>query len=194
MVRKPRQTTTLAFKTALGWVGLAAVENGSKATVCRIIVPCTSRRQVEHELKSLRNPQSAVRKSPPRTSSLSSFLREARTQLEEFLAGKRRDLDIPVDLSEGTSFQRQVWRALHRIPYGRVRSYKWVAERVGGSRYARAVGMALGANPVPLVIPCHRVVAHDGSLGGFTGGLGTKRKLLGLEGVLPRLRRGKGHS
>ncbi len=112
---------------------------------------------------------------------------EARTQLIEYLAGERRAFSLPVDMSGGTPFQRRVWRAILRIPYGRVRSYQWVAARVGGKQYARAVGMALGRNPVPIVVPCHRIVAHDGSLGGFTGGLSVKRRLLKLEGTLTQL-------
>lgn len=95
---------------------------------------------------------------------------------------------MPVDLSSGTGFQRRVWRSIERIPYSRVRSYQWVAARVGGKHYARAVGMALGANPVPLLIPCHRIVAQDGSLGGFSCGLNYKRLLLQLEGSLALLR------
>jgi methylated-DNA-[protein]-cysteine S-methyltransferase len=93
-----------------------------------------------------------------------------------------------LDLSQGTSFQRKVWRALRRVSYGRLRSYQWVAVRVGGRQYARAVGNAVGANPMPIVIPCHRIVAQDASLGGFSGGLPTKRKLLTLEGTLAQLR------
>ncbi len=106
----------------------------------------------------------------------------------EFLAGKRHELDFRVDLSSGSAFQRKVWRAALRIPYGRVRSYKWVATRVGGRHYARAVGLALGANPLPIAVPCHRVVAHDGSLGGFSCGLPAKRRLLTLEGTLAQLK------
>jgi O-6-methylguanine DNA methyltransferase len=102
--------------------------------------------------------------------------------------GARREFTFPVDWSAGTCFQRKVWKAITRIPYGRVRSYQWVAMRVGGKQYARAVGMALGANPVPIVVPCHRIVAHDGSLGGFSGGLPMKRRLLNLEGTLAQLR------
>ena len=97
---------------------------------------------------------------------------------------------IALDLSQGTSFQQKVWKTLQRISYGRLRSYQWVAVRVGGSRYARAVGNAVGSNPLPIVIPCHRIVAQDKSLGGFSGGLPTKRKLLTLEGTLTRLRHG----
>ncbi len=95
---------------------------------------------------------------------------------------------LPLDYSAGTPFQRRVWKAITRIPYGRVRSYQWVAIRVGGKQYARAVGMALGANPVPVVVPCHRIIAQDGSLGGFSCGLPVKRRLLRLEGTLTQLR------
>jgi methylated-DNA-[protein]-cysteine S-methyltransferase len=108
-----------------------------------------------------------------------------------YLARARQSFDLPLDLSRGTSFQQKVWRTLQGISYGRLRSYQWVAVRVGGSQFARAVGNAVGANPMPIVIPCHRIVAQDMSLGGFSCGLPTKRKLLALEGTLAELRRGR---
>ena len=114
-------------------------------------------------------------------------LREAQAQLIDYLAGTRRSFDLPLDLSRGSNFQQKVWRTLRGVSYGRLRSYQWVAARVGGTQYARAVGNAVGANPIPIVIPCHRIVAHDGSLGGFTGGLPMKRQLLKLEGTLAQL-------
>ena len=86
-----------------------------------------------------------------------------------------------MDLSSGTSFQQKVWRALTKIPRGQTRSYKWVAQKIGKPNATRAVGTACGANPVPVIIPCHRVIASDGSLGGFGGGLPMKRRLLRLE-------------
>jgi len=185
---KARHTESLVFKTAWGWVGLAASANGTGAGVCRIILPRASRQAAERALGRLNGSRFEVRSSPlARPSSLSPLLRQAQTQLREFLSGKRHAVDCPVDLSTGTPFQRRVWRASLAIPYGRARSYKWVAARVGGARYARAVGMALGANPVPIIVPCHRVVAHDGSLGGFSCGLRVKRRLLALEGTLPQL-------
>ena len=101
---------------------------------------------------------------PPGNGNSVTLWNEARTQLIEYLAGERRTFSFPIHMSAGTPFQRRVWRAILRIPYGRVRSYQWVAARVGGKQYARAVGMALGRNPVPIVVPCHRIVAHDGSL------------------------------
>lgn len=118
-------------------------------------------------------------------------LSEAQVQLLDYLAGKRQTFDVPLDLSRGTTFQRQVWRTLLRVPYGKLRSYQWVASRVGGRQYARAVGNAVGANPLPIVVPCHRIVAQDATLGGFSGGLPTKRKLLRLEGTLIHLQRGR---
>ena len=102
--------------------------------------------------------------------------------LQRYAAGKRVVFAVPVDLSVGTEFQRKVWRVLATIPYGETRSYAWVARAIGQPRAARAVGAACGANPVPLIIPCHRVVASDGSLGGFNAGLKWKKRLLRLEG------------
>src|SRR5262245_50397378 len=99
----------------------------------------------------------------------------ARRVLEEYLAGRTRDLDFPLDLGEGTPFQRRVWEAARRIPYGEVASYADLARLAGGARAQRAVGNALGANPVPIIVPCHRVIHADRSLGGFSSGLAWKR-------------------
>ena len=88
----------------------------------------------------------------------------------------------------GTPFQRRVWLVLLRVPYGTLRSYQWIASCVGGRHYARAVGSAVCANPLPVMIPCHRIVAQDASLGGFSCDLPMKRKLLKLEGTLFKLR------
>jgi len=101
-------------------------------------------------------------------------------QLQEYLEGRRRAFDLPLDL-RGTPFQRKVWRALARIPCGRTASYGAVARKVGKPGAARAVGGANNANPVPIVVPCHRVIGSDGSLTGFGGGIGLKKKLLALE-------------
>ena len=131
----------------------------------------------------------ATRQQPAEAGGVAaSIAAEARAQLLAYIAGTRREFSVPVDCSAGTPFQRKVWKAITRIPYGRVRSYQWVAMRVGGKQYARAVGMALGANPVPIVVPCHRIVSQAGSLGGFSCGLPLKRRLLNLEGTLNQLR------
>lgn len=114
-------------------------------------------------------------------------LEEVTRQLKEYFRGERDTFDFPVDLSHLTSFQRQVLDATRNVPPGRVVSYKEIAQRIGNPRASRAVGNALGCNPVPIVIPCHRVLPQDGSLGGYSGGGGskTKARLLEIEGVLP---------
>ncbi len=113
----------------------------------------------------------------------SPILRRARAQLEEYLAGRRRSFDLPL-APRGTDFQRKVWEALTRIPYGETRSYKQIAEAVGCPRGCRAVGLANNRNPISIVIPCHRVIGADGRLVGYGGGLPLKKALLRLEGSL----------
>jgi O-6-methylguanine DNA methyltransferase len=110
----------------------------------------------------------------------SSLLDEACRELGEYFAGKRREFKVAVDL-RGTEFQRAVWTELSRIPYGEVCTYADVARRIGREKAFRAVGAANGANPVPLIVPCHRVIASGGKLGGYGGGLDTKQRLLALE-------------
>ncbi|HKU51493.1 MAG TPA: methylated-DNA--[protein]-cysteine S-methyltransferase [Nitrospira sp.] len=168
----------MIFRSPWGWMGIAESPKGIQT----IVLPKRSKRAVESDLKmqsigSLQQGESAQ-------------LEETRRQLLDYLAGRRNTFDVPLDLSQGTSFQRQVWRTLQRVPYGKLRSYQWIAARVGGRHYARAVGNAVGANPLPIVVPCHRIVAHDASLGGFSGGLSIKRKLLSLEGTLRCLKSG----
>ena len=106
----------------------------------------------------------------------------AMAQLEEYFAGQRRRFDLPLEL-DGTDFQRRVWLGLSQIPYGETVSYAEMATMVGRPHAYRAVGQANGANPVPIVLPCHRVVASGGGLGGYGGGLPMKRQLLALEGL-----------
>lgn len=113
-------------------------------------------------------------------------LGQACVQLAEYFAGRRRAFELPLDLSGGTAFQRRVWQETARIPFGETRTYGELARSLGAEGAPRAVGQALGRNPLPIVIPCHRVVAADGGLGGYTGGLEIKRALLALEGGLPR--------
>ncbi|MFI9649744.1 methylated-DNA--[protein]-cysteine S-methyltransferase [Streptomyces sp. NPDC052040] len=116
----------------------------------------------------------------------SPLLAEATRQLAAYFAGALHDFELPLDWSLITGFNRQVLRALASgVPYGTVVGYGDLAGRVGQPGAAQAVGTAMGANPLPLVVPCHRVVESDGGIGGFGGGLETKRKLLALEGVLP---------
>jgi methylated-DNA-[protein]-cysteine S-methyltransferase len=118
----------------------------------------------------------------------SKILAQARAQLEQYFAGKRRDFELPLD-PRGTQFQRRVWRRLTQIAYGDTTTYGALAHELGNPKGSRAVGLANGSNPIPIVIPCHRVIGADGSLTGFGGGLAIKAALLDLErsAAQPRL-------
>ncbi len=109
------------------------------------------------------------------------ILTAARQQIEAYLRGERRQFDVPLDLGDATGFQRRVWMACEAIPYGATTTYGELARSIGTPRGAQAVGQALGSNPVPILIPCHRITASDGELGGYGGGLALKRALLALE-------------
>lgn len=165
----------IAFESLWGWVGISETDKGIDA----IVLPKRSKRAVESELRAMGG--------SPFAQGSSARLEAARSQLLEYLAGARATFAVPIDCSRGTPFQRRVWRVLRGVPFGKLRSYQWLAVRVGGRQYARAVGHAVGANPVPILIPCHRIVGQDLSLGGFSGGLPMKRKLLAHEGVLSML-------
>lgn len=169
----------IIFKSRWGWMGVSETEKGIDA----VVLSKASRKAVEADLRMGQDASIADVGSPK--------LRAVRKQLTDYLAGKRSSFDMPLDVSRGTRFQRHVWRVLQRVPYGTLRSYQWIATQVGGPRYARAVGNAVGANPLPIVIPCHRIVARDGTLGGFSCGLPVKRKLLALEGSLSQVVSGR---
>src|SRR5713101_8385524 len=101
-------------------------------------------------------------------------------QLRAYFGGELRDFDLPLVL-EGTEFQLRVWRSLRAIPYGETRSYSEIAKRIGRPKAVRAVGLANASNPIPIIVPCHRVIGSNGHLTGFGGGLPNKKKLLALE-------------
>ena len=121
----------------------------------------------------------AVRFGAQDARDVSALLDAAESQLREYFA---RTFDLPLD-PRGTAFELRVWAALRTIPYGETRSYGAIAAAIGSPQAARAVGMANHRNPLPILIPCHRVIGADGSLTGYAGGLETKRRLLALEGI-----------
>ena len=110
-----------------------------------------------------------------------ALIDEAARQLALYFEGRLREFDLPIEM-EGTPFQQRVWAALRQIPYGETRSYAELAATVGSPKGFRAVGAANGRNPVPIVVPCHRVIESNGGLGGFSCGIAYKRRLLDLEG------------
>jgi methylated-DNA-[protein]-cysteine S-methyltransferase len=155
--------------TALGWIGLGIGERGLR--LATLPLPTTGQAEVEIRLRGPSQPAQADEAGgwPEK--------------LRRYARGEATALDGALDLAQGTPFQQAVWRALLEIPCGETRTYKQIAERIGRPRAARAVGQAVGANPLPIVVPCHRVVAGDG-LGGFGGGLAMKKRLLELERAL----------
>jgi methylated-DNA-[protein]-cysteine S-methyltransferase len=136
------------------------------------------------------SPSSGLRRRLARAFGNPSWVESARCaagrQLAEYFAGQRQRFELPVDLCLASPFHRRVLQELGRVPFGRVLSYGELARRVGRPGAARAVGGAMRKNPIPIVVPCHRVAAADGSLGGFSAGLEAKRRLHALEGVPPR--------
>jgi methylated-DNA-[protein]-cysteine S-methyltransferase len=121
----------------------------------------------------------------PRILSSPRPLDSPRRELDQYFAGARREFDTPLDWQLVHGFGRRVLEATARVPFGSVTTYKDVAGEAGSPRGARAAGNALGANPIPIIVPCHRVLHAGGGLGGYTGGLDRKRLLLGIEGVPP---------
>lgn len=130
------------------------------------------------------NPRHPIPPSPQWHAGDNAVIQCAERQLAEYFNGQRKQFDLPLAPS-GTAFQRQVWNALAGIAYGQTISYAQLAQRVAKPTAMRAVGAANGRNPLPIVLPCHRVIGADGSLTGFGGGLPTKQFLLQLEGALP---------
>jgi len=125
------------------------------------------------------------RRVSPRVLRLPARTDAARRELDEYFAGDRRRFDLPLDWSLVRGFAQGVLRATARVPFGSVTSYRQMAEAAGSPRASRAAGNALGSNPIPIVVPCHRVLHSGGGLGGYAGGLDRKRYLLALEGSLP---------
>ena len=135
------------------------------------------------QLIEFHSPRHAMSRASEWRPGETDVLREVRAQLDDYFQGKRREFDLPL-APRGTDFQRAVWRCLRDIPYGETISYAELARRIGKPSAMRAVGAANGRNPLPIVVPCHRVIGADGSLTGFGGGLPTKRFLLELEGAI----------
>ena len=125
---------------------------------------------------------SAKNHQPKPSGVAGATLERTRRQLEQYFAGRRRTFDVPLDL-RGTDFQIAAWKAMTKIPYGTTISYGDQARSIGKPTAFRAVGSANGRNPIPIIVPCHRVLASDGTLGGYSLGLAMKRRLLSLEGV-----------
>jgi methylated-DNA-[protein]-cysteine S-methyltransferase len=160
------------FNTDMGWVGIL----GTAAGLRRTTLPRPSAREAHRLLGG------SVENAAPSSHHFQDLIE----RLRAYFAGSRIDFPDMLDLNGATPFQRGVWEATRLIPYGETRSYAWVAAWMGRPGAARAAGQALSRNPLPPVVPCHRVLAGNGGLGGFSGGLAVKKHLLRLENPMRR--------
>ena len=159
------------FDSSLGLFRIASTEKGA----CKIALPGESEEDFFGWLRARFGPQNAIEDRSRNEGILN--------ELESYLAGALREFESTLDL-RGTEFQMKVCREVRAIPYGTTCSYRDIAERIGHPRAYRAVGAANGANPTPIIVPCHRVIGQDGSLRGYGGGLAMKERLLRLEGAI----------
>lgn len=169
------------LKTQFGWCGVSA----DKGIIKKIILPSPDKKRV---LKRLNKSGCTLKGTPGQTPAAARFLK----RLKRYFNGEKVDFNnrarYITDLTRSSDFERAVYKTLMAIPYGQVRTYQWVAQKAGSPGASRAVGNALSKNPLPIIIPCHRVVKSNGSLGGFSAIDGTKlkEKLLELENAIPK--------
>jgi len=163
----PGPLTYTMFHTPLGWTGVAATPAG----ICRVALALSDEPEF---LKTLR----ILHPSPEKRG---DKLAGVEKEFHLYFRGMLKQFSCKLDLTGGTCFQQQVWRKLMTIPFGKTKSYKWLARSVNRPKAFRAAGNANGRNPVPVIVPCHRVIRQNGDLGGFTGGTHLKQFLLDLE-------------
>jgi len=159
----------IVFGTPQGWMGVL----GSPAGLIRCTLP-----QYSSDV-ALQNLGDDIKKANRTAEPFKDLI----ARFQAYFSGDKVDFPDKLDLSQATEFQRSVWETTRAIPYGATQTYHWIASRINKPRAARAVGQALGQNPLPIIVPCHRVLAANGGLGGFTGGLDMKRLLLKIEGI-----------
>ena len=162
----------ITFNTDMGWVGILASAKG-------LLGNTLPQRSAQEAYQLLGDDVNRATRSPRRFDDLIE-------RLKAYFSGRKVTFSDEIDLSGATHFQREVWERTRLIPYGETRSYLWVAESIRRPKAGRAVGQALGRNPLAIIFPCHRVVGSDGKLGGFGGGVEVKRHLLYLEAVASR--------
>ncbi len=162
-----RELKYVTFTTDMGWVGIQASTKG-------LLAATLPQRSAEEANRLLGNSVNQATWAPHQFADLVE-------RLKDYFSGRKVSFPDGLDLSGATAFQREVWQITRLIPYGETRSYLWVAKQIKKPGAVRAVGQALGRNPLAIIIPCHRVVASDGKLGGFGGGVEMKRHLLCLE-------------
>lgn len=158
------------LKTAWGWIAVAFSDLG----LVNSTLPYSSQEEAIGKILALW----------PKASLIEDAHHELKESLIRYFKGERVDFNFPLDLRTGTAFQKKVWEEVRSIPWGQTRTYGEIAARVGKPGAARAVGQALARNPLPIIIPCHRVIGASGNLTGFGGGIELKKKLLALERII----------
>jgi len=161
------------FNTSLGWMGILGSQDGLR----RLVLPQPSPEQIWHLLSEFVLKWHNQIVSEPKT----NYFADLPERIRHYLCGEPISFPDRLDLSRASSFQRRVWEVTQSIPYGKTRTYAWVADKLGMPKAARAVGRALASNPLPIIIPCHRVICSNGDLGGFSGGEVWKQRLLEIE-------------
>ena len=165
----------ICFESSFGWIGVAKSDRG----IARVTFGAPTDAAVTDRLLNGSHGKRGLHPLTPNV--LDPELLQAAELLTQYFDGIPVDFDIKLDLSTGTPFQQRAWEVARRIPYGQVRSYGWIAREIGHPNAVRAVGGAMGANPLAIIVPCHRVLRSDGGLGGYASGLHWKRKLLTME-------------
>jgi O-6-methylguanine DNA methyltransferase len=160
------------FKTAAGWIAALSSADG----LVTATLPCETQQQA-FSLLGITKEGTYFR---------TDMFTGLQNKMVEYFKGAKVTFPERLDMSAATAFQREVWQAARTIPYGETRSYKWLAEKVGKPKATRAVGSALGKNPLPVIVPCHRVIGSNGDLTGFRSGLDVKIRLLELEGAIKK--------
>lgn len=163
------------FESRFGWIGVAKSDRG----IARVTFGASTDAAVTDRLLNGSHGKRGLH--PLIRNALDPELLKAAELLTNYFNGVPVDFDVELDLAAGTPFQQRVWETALRIPYGQVESYGWIAGEIGKPNAVRAVGGAMGANPLAIIVPCHRVLRSDGGLGGYAGGLHWKRKLLAME-------------
>lgn len=165
MERKIIKYSTISTK--IGEIYIARTKKG----ICRITIG-----KNENEfLEELENKYKCI--------GVRDEMQNEKNNLLDYFSKKLKGFELRIDFLEGTKFQKKVWKAISRIPYGKTSSYKQIAKKIGNENAYRAVGNAVSKNPIPIIVPCHRVIKKDGSLGGYSLGIWRKKKLLCLEGI-----------
>ena len=165
-IKKP--VTYASFPTPFGMMGVASTHKG----LCQIVLSMNSEKKFVRHLK---------KKFHPDPQKNVKVFKDLIRQFNLYFAGKLKIFTCKLDFVYGTPFQKAVWKKLQTIPYGKTRSYQWLAKTIGNPQAVRAVGSANGKNPLSIIVPCHRVIRSNGHLGGYTGGVHFKRFLLDLE-------------